>query len=113
MSEVHLLVVAIGYSDYKYSYKKTMSGCWDFSSVVDDDYVPIYIIDIDKKKVINSGNTCDDPMHEYYVAFTDGLQYSGTVFHESYGVWFTEDGSYEPCAIVLEALEMGLIERAE
>ena len=113
MSEVNLMVVAIGYSDCKDSYKKTISGCWDFSSVADNDYVPVYIIDIDKKRVINSGNVCEDPIYDYYIAFTDGIRYANGVVHESYGVWFTEDGSYEPCAIVLEALEIGLIERAE
>lgn len=93
--------------------RKTMNDVFDFTDAVDAEYVPLYLINLDTKRVIDSSTEVSD-FHNFYEAFVEGIEYAGVKVEEGYGVWFTPTGEVEISnEAIFDALANGLIEEAE
>lgn len=93
--------------------RKTMNDVYDFTDAVDAEYVPLYLINLDTKRVIDSSTEVSD-FHNFYGAFVEGIQYAGVEVKEGYGIWFTPTGEVEISnEAIFDALANGLIEEAE
>ena len=107
-----LFTVVILPEEMRSEIRRTMNGTLDFTDAVDAEYLPMYLINLDTKHVIDSSTEISE-FHKFYEAFVEGIQYTGIEVTEGYGIWFTPTGEYEHCEVVLAAIRAGRIEEAE
>ena len=110
---MRLFTVVILPEEMRSEIRRTMNGTLDFTDAVDAEYVPLYLINLDTRHVIDSSTEVSE-FHKFYEAFVEGIQYTGIEVTEGYGVWFTPTGEVEISnEAIFTALANGLIEEAE
>lgn len=106
-----LFTIAILPEEMRPEIAKSTDGIYDFVDAVDADYIPLYLVNLDTKHVIDSCLEVSE-FHKFYEAFIEGIEYTGIKVTEGYGIWFTSTGEYENPDKIFPALADGLIEEA-